>query len=196
VSVSTSVCEVEDRERLAEWLAVRNELEPDEPLPLEQLLARRAAEPQRRELLATVGGDIAGIGSVGPKGDPPELAHGHIGVRDAFKGQGVEAALLAEIRKTARSWSRSSLGCGRHGLARPGLYEHGLLAVLPEYRGRGIVRALKIAQLRWLREHQARRARSTSHSAIGRFRPRSRSAALRRSRRARSSTIGVGTLGA
>lgn len=47
-----SVFEVEDSGRLSDWLTVRNELEPDEPLLLEQLLARRAAEPERCELLA------------------------------------------------------------------------------------------------------------------------------------------------
>src|SRR5215467_13560861 len=107
--VRTGVVEAENRAQLADWLAVRNELEPEEPLRFEQLAARRAAEPERRELLATVDDEIAGIGSVGPKDEPKELAYGYIGVRGAWKQRGVESAVLAEIRKIARAWQRSRL---------------------------------------------------------------------------------------
>ncbi len=258
--------EVAENRRLAEWLAVRNELEPDEPLRLEQLLARRAAEPQRQELIATVEGEIAGVGSVGPKGSPFDLAYGYIGVPEGWKQRGVESALLAELRRIAETagrsrlelWadeddqglmsllegqrfrevmregglaleladlpaleaqrlphgvtlepveSRPDLGdaayelaaqtwpdipgetgienretwlrlnlagapagalvaldaghvigfAGLHQLAAAGLFEHGLLAVHRDYRRRGIARAMKVAQLLWLREHAARR---------------------------------------
>jgi GNAT superfamily N-acetyltransferase len=37
------------------------------------------------------------------------------------------------------------------------LYEHGLIAVQRDYRRRGIARAMKIAQLRWLKDHGATR---------------------------------------
>jgi mycothiol synthase len=252
--------------RLGEWLALRNELEPDEPLLLADLSARRAAEPERVELLATAEGGVVGVGSVGPKGSPPDLAYGYIGVRDAWTQRGVESALLAEIRRIARVlgrsrlevWareddgpfnaflaehgfrevmregglaldvgdavaraepplpegvtvqpvgSRPGLGAGAYDvaaetwpdipgetgieerepwlglhvvgapggalvavhegkvvgfaglrqLAADGLYEHGLLVVRRRYRRRGIARAMKIAQLRWLEDHGARR---------------------------------------
>src|SRR5262249_7890082 len=106
------VVAVEGGTRLKEWLAVRNELEPDDPLLLEQLLARRAAEPERRELLATVGEKVAGVGSVGPKGSPPDLAYGYIGALHAWKQHGVEAALLAELRAIARSLGGHAWSCG------------------------------------------------------------------------------------
>lgn len=46
---------------------------------------------------------------------------------------------------------------GLNPLAGEGLYEHGLLAVLPGYRRRGIARAMKTAQLEWLKDRGARR---------------------------------------
>jgi GNAT superfamily N-acetyltransferase len=264
--MQVSVVVVEKRGQLDDWLTVRNELEPDEPLRFEQLLARRDAEPERRELLAAVGDEIAGIGSVGPKDEPRELAYGYIGVRDAWRQRGIESAVLAEIREIARAWERSRLElwareddgdlvafleghgfvevmregglaldieagpsqatlplpggvvieavaargeladgayevatqtwrdipgetgieeraawlrlhvegaaggavvavhrrkvvgfAGLYRLAGEGLYEHDLLAVLPAYRRRGIARAMKTAQLQWLRKHGARR---------------------------------------
>lgn len=88
---------------------MRNELEPDEPLLLEQLVARRAAEPDRRELLATANGEIVGVGSIGPKGSPPDLAYGYIAVLDAWKQRGAESALLAELRQIAGMLGRSRL---------------------------------------------------------------------------------------
>ena len=258
---------VEEGGRLAEWLAARNELEPDEPLLMEQLLARRAAEPRRHDLLATAGGDIVGVGSVGPKGSPPDLAYGYLGTLLKWKDLDVASVLLAELRRIARMLGRSRLElwageddhglialleangfrevmregglaldvadapCSREephlpegvtvepvgsrvdlgrgayevaveawcdipgetgieerepwimlhvngapdgalvavlagevvgfaGLRRldgAGLYEHGLIAVRRGHRRRGIARAMKIAQLRWLREHGARR---------------------------------------
>lgn len=103
------VFEIQEDGRLRDWLAVRNELEPDDPLPFEHLSAVRASEPERRELIATVNGEIAGIGSVGPKGSPPELAYGYIGVRDAWKQRGAETALLARVREIAQELGRSRI---------------------------------------------------------------------------------------
>ena len=97
---------VEDAQ-LERWLFVRNELEPDDPILFEQLLARRAAEPQRRELIATVDGDVAGVATVGPKGSPSDLAYGHIGVRDAWQQHGVDVALLDAVCVRARELGRT-----------------------------------------------------------------------------------------
>jgi GNAT superfamily N-acetyltransferase len=263
--VRISVREIEDSGRLCEWLAVRNELEPDEPLLFDQLLARRAAEPERHELLATAAGEIVGVGTIGAKGSPPDLAYGYIGVRHAWRRAGVESVLLAELRSVARALGRSQIELwanedhpslvsllGREGfrevmresglaldiadahpvpadipdgitvlplssradladgaydlaaqtwtdipgetgieereawlrlhvrnaaggaavalgagevigfaglrrLAEGGLYEHGLLAVRRDHPRRGIARAMKVAQLRWLIEQGARR---------------------------------------
>lgn len=260
------VVEVDETGRLGEWLTVRNELEPDEPLVLDQLLARRAAEPERRELMATVSGEIVGLGSVGPKGSPPDLAYGYIAIPDAWKQRGVELTLLSELRRIARTLERSRVElwargddenfiafleahgfrevmregglaldiadaptlaepnlpegvtiqplasqpgfgegayelaaqtwsdipgetgieerepwlslhvsgaaggavvavqagkvvgfAGLHELAGDGMFEHGLVAVLPATRRLGIARAMKIAQLQWLKDHGARR---------------------------------------
>ena len=260
------VVDVEGDSGLAEWLAVRNELEPDEPLLLQQLFARRAAEPDRHDFLAIASGGIVGVGSVGPKGSPADLAYGYLGVREGWKQRGVESALLVELRRMSRELGRSRLelwACeddhslvaflvnqgfcefmregglaldianaqglgearlpegvsvlsigsrrefgdgayelaaltwpdipgetgiedrepwlslhvsgapegalvavdegkvvgfaGLHLLAEEGLYEHGLLAVHPDHRRRGIARAMKMAQLCWLNHIQARR---------------------------------------
>jgi GNAT superfamily N-acetyltransferase len=253
-----------DEAALCAWLRVRNTLEPDDPLRLEQLLARRRAEPQRRELLARVDGVPVGVASVGPKGAPPDLAYGYVGVLLDRRHGGLGTALLEAISTIARSWGRSSLElwaredesdgiafltrrgyqevmrerglaldvaaavppaappagigvapvsaarafamgayevaavtwrdipgeegiperdawlavnaddapdgalvaldgdvvvgfAGLHRLAAEGLYEHGLLAVLPDYRRRGIARALKFAQIEWVRTTGGRR---------------------------------------
>ncbi|HEY5437937.1 MAG TPA: GNAT family N-acetyltransferase, partial [Acidimicrobiales bacterium] len=256
---------IEEHEQLNEWLTVRNELEPDEPLLLEQLLVRRAAEPERRELIALSNDDVAAIGTIGPKGSPTDLAYGFIGVRNDWKQCGADLVLLSQLRQIAgelgRSrlelWAREDDGpfiallqengfhevaregglardipgaplealslprgfelrrvaersefgagayevaeqswrdipgetgierreawlrlhveqaadgavvvlheervvgfAGLHQLAGEGLYENGLLAVLPEFRRHGIARALKVAQLQWLIDHGARR---------------------------------------
>jgi GNAT superfamily N-acetyltransferase len=260
------ICVVEENSRLVKWLALRNELEPDEPLRMERLVARRLAEPQRRELIVTEDGAVVGVGSVGPKGSPSDLAYGYVGVPDAWKQRGVESALLSELRQMARILGRSrfelwvreddddlialaecqgfrevmreaglaldiadasALGepqtpegvtvqpiesrpdlaegsyklaaqtwvdipgetgiedceqwlslnvrdaaggavvavhagavvgfAGLRQLADDGLYEHGLLAVRRDHRRLGIARAMKIAQLQWLKDHGGRR---------------------------------------
>jgi len=277
LNVTIRVSEVKENDRLHEWLIVRNELEPEDPLLFEQLLARRAAEPQRVELIAASEDDIVAIGSVGPKGSPPDLAYGYIGVRDGAKNLGAEVALLDTVRERARELGRSRLElwareeddyfiallnehgfrevmrerglardipgaplmvvprpegitlenvegradlgdgaydvahetwrdipgetgieereawlslhvdgaaggaivalheeqvigfAGLHQLAVEGLYEHGLLAVLPQYRRSGVARAMKLAQLAWLNDHDAHRVvtwnSETNHAA-------------------------------
>jgi GNAT superfamily N-acetyltransferase len=259
------VSEITTVDQLISWLAVRNELEPDEPLSMDQLEERRAAEPARRELIAEDDADVVAIGIVGPKGSPPDLAYGYLGVRDGWKRQGVEASILNKVREIARDLGRARLEvwvreddsdltahlraqgfheimregglardlpgapwavsvlphgitlepvtsrfefgdgaydvaaetwpdipgetgveprdvwmrlhvasasagafvalhegrvvafAGLHELGGQGLYEHGLLAVLPQFRRVGVARALKVAQLEWLRDHGARR---------------------------------------
>lgn len=107
--VAICFVEVDENTRLGEWLVVRNEVELDDPWLLEHLAARRAAEPERRDLLATDAGEVVGVGSVGAKGSPADLAYGYLAIRDASKQRGVEAALLTELRRLARALGRSRL---------------------------------------------------------------------------------------
>jgi GNAT superfamily N-acetyltransferase len=112
--VGICVSEIAGERELREWLAVRNELEPDEPWLLEQLLARREAEPARRDLVAKLNGEHVGVGSVGPKGSRADLAYGYIGVPDAWKRRGVESALLDVTGEIARREGRTRLELWAH----------------------------------------------------------------------------------
>jgi GNAT superfamily N-acetyltransferase len=263
-SFPEGISEVADEAGLRVWLEIRNALEPDDPLRLDELLARRRAEPERRELVARVGSAPIGAASVGQKTSPSDAAYGFIGVLPAARRGGVGSALLAALSAIARGWGRSTLElwaredepdgitflmnrgyreamrecglalevttapppprlppgirlapvgaepgfsrgaydlasrtwqdipsetgipareawlevnakdapdgalvaldgdlvvgfAGLHRLARDDAYEHGLLAVLPEYRRRGIARALKLAQVEWVRAAGGRR---------------------------------------
>jgi GNAT superfamily N-acetyltransferase len=263
--VTLHISEVSNTTDLELWLAVRNELEVDEPLLIEQLLLRRDAEPQRRELIVTSDDEVVAVATVGPKGSPNDLAYGYLGVRGDSPRREWYQTVLERLRDITRELGRARLelwareddetlisllgdngftevaregGLGRdipgptietrpsplgitveqlsasasfgrdaynvaeqswrdipgetgieecdtwlrlnvehaakgamvslhegsvvgfaglHQLAGDGLYENGLLAVLPHFRGRGIARLMKVAQLEWLGDHGARR---------------------------------------
>ena len=264
--MDVAIVEVRNDAGLRAWLGVRNQLERDDPWTLEQLVARRSAEPQRSEFVAFAEHEAVGVASVGPKGSPDDLAYGYVGVLSDREPARIRTVLYETVRQAARRSGRSRLElwasdndlsavafleargfievmreaglalelspalrlppprppqgvalepvvvsdaygdgayavaartwrdipgetgistkqawlhinvahapegalvalhrglvvgfAGLHTLAAPGLYEHGLLAVLPQYRRQGIANALKLAQIRWAQESGGRR---------------------------------------
>jgi GNAT superfamily N-acetyltransferase len=92
-------------ERLAEWLDVRNRINADDPVDLDFLLHRRERQPGHRDLLATLDGVPAGVGTYSRMIDDPVSRIGQINVRvlPEHRRRGVATALHRAVSEIGRT---------------------------------------------------------------------------------------------
>jgi GNAT superfamily N-acetyltransferase len=92
-------------ERLAEWRDVRNRINADDPVELDFLLHRRKRHPGHRDLLATLDGVPAGVGTYARMIDDPVSPIGQINLRvlPEHRRRGVATALHRAVSEIGRA---------------------------------------------------------------------------------------------
>ncbi len=100
-------------EQLERWVAVHNEIRPDDPENAAQKVLLRAEERDHLDLLAYLDGEPVGTGMVA--GDRESESSGspwvEVNVLPAHRGRGVGSALLEAASDYARRHGKSGLSC-------------------------------------------------------------------------------------
>ena len=111
--MAIEITPVEGMEQLERWVALHNEIRPDNPATADAKALVRAHERQRVDLLAYVDGVPVGTAVV--TGDVTSHETGRpymqIDVLHAYRGQGVGDALLRAASDRAREFGHSELTC-------------------------------------------------------------------------------------
>jgi GNAT superfamily N-acetyltransferase len=133
--VAIDIQPVSGMDQLARWVAVQNEVRPDDPETTSMKALIRAREPGHLDLLAYVEGEPAGAGMLAD--DPESRRSGHpwvaVNVPARHRGRGVGAALLGALSDHARDRGAGGLACAvraddaysRSFLSRRGFVEYG-----------------------------------------------------------------------
>ena len=100
-------------EELERWVAVRNEVLPDDPESPVMMALIRASEFEHVDLLAVERDEIVGTGMLA--GDPNSLVSTHpyieVTVPRRHRGRGVGSALMRELSSLARSLGKEGVQC-------------------------------------------------------------------------------------
>jgi GNAT superfamily N-acetyltransferase len=125
---------VSGMEDLERWVALHNEIRPDNPATADWKALVRAVQTKRADLLAYLDGVAVGTAVLTANTHPedPGRPYVHVGVLPAYRGRGVGDALLRAISNHAGRFGHTGLACDadaddEHSLAflrRRGFVEH------------------------------------------------------------------------
>jgi mycothiol synthase len=111
--VAIEIKVVSGGEQLERWVAVHNEIRPDDPESTSTKALVRAEEREHLDLLAFVDGEPVGTAMVG--GDAQSETSGRpwieLNVLPAYRGRGVGAALFREVSEHARRRGQIGFSC-------------------------------------------------------------------------------------
>jgi GNAT superfamily N-acetyltransferase len=104
---------VSGMDQLARWVAVHNEVRPDDPLTVEGRALIRAEESDQLDLLAYLDGEAAGAATLAgnPEGEDSDRIWMQVEVLPAYRGRGVGTALLHAVSEQARARGHTTLAC-------------------------------------------------------------------------------------
>ena len=133
--MSVEVQVVSGMAQLERWVAVQNEVRPDDPETTSMKALIRAREPGHVDLLAYVEGEPAGAGMLADDAESKRSGHAWVvvNVPARHRGRGVGAALFGALSDHARNRGASGLACqvraddaySRSFLDRRGFVEYG-----------------------------------------------------------------------
>ena len=119
--MTATIREIGSDADLETFVALVNEITPDDPTTLEEIRWSDATYPGTVRLLAEVGGRAVGVATVGriyvQAADYPDL-WGYLAVAEAHRRQGIGSALLTRISDHARAAGKAGLQ-GRVSATRP-----------------------------------------------------------------------------
>jgi GNAT superfamily N-acetyltransferase len=122
-------------EQLERWVAVQNEVRPDDPETTAMKALIRAREPGHLDLLAFLDGEPAGAGMIADDAESRHSGHSWVvvNVPERHRGRGIGVALFSALSEQARDRGARGLACqvraddaySRSFLDRRGFVEYG-----------------------------------------------------------------------
>jgi GNAT superfamily N-acetyltransferase len=111
--VTIEIAPVSGMEQLERWVAVHNEVRPDDPQTAGAKALVRAEEVDHMDLLAYVDGEAVGAALLAgnPEGEGSDRVWIQVEVLPAYRGRGVGSALLRAVSEHARRRGHTTLAC-------------------------------------------------------------------------------------